>query len=256
MGLRISQGDMYDFVTHTWNPVKGKCYHNCSYCYMGKCERIEKDIRLDADEFKTNLGEGNFIFVGSGIDLFADDIPEEWIKRTLDYCNEANNKLFGAKNKYLFQSKNPMRIYKFIEHPVFEYSVVCTTIETNRNYPDIMRKSPPIESRVDAMSKISSKGVKTYVTTEPLMEFDLDQMIDSIKQCEPSQVNFGRNTNWKAIIPEPNSEDIKKLIEEVAKFTETIVIKKNLYKKYNEDLVLYYNHEKQKLIRRAKSRVS
>ena len=66
-----------------------------------------------------------------------------------------------------------------------------------------------------------------------------DQMIDSIKQCEPSQVNFGRNTNWKAIIPEPNSEDIKKLIEEVAKFTETIVIKKNLYKKYNEDLVLY-----------------
>ena len=32
--LRESKGNMYDFITHTWNPIKGKCLHNCSYCYM------------------------------------------------------------------------------------------------------------------------------------------------------------------------------------------------------------------------------
>lgn len=27
---------MYDFVTHTWNTIKGECPHDCSYCYMKK----------------------------------------------------------------------------------------------------------------------------------------------------------------------------------------------------------------------------
>lgn len=28
MGLNISKGNMYEFVTHTWNIIKGKCYHD------------------------------------------------------------------------------------------------------------------------------------------------------------------------------------------------------------------------------------
>lgn len=73
----------------------------------------EKDIRhnefaneprLDYNEFRTDLGSNNFIFVGSGIDLFANDIPNSWIVKTLDYCNAACNTLFFS-NRYLFQSK-------------------------------------------------------------------------------------------------------------------------------------------------------
>lgn len=27
MGLNKAKGNMYEFITHTWNPIKGKCPH-------------------------------------------------------------------------------------------------------------------------------------------------------------------------------------------------------------------------------------
>ena len=32
--LNKQKGNMYGFVTHTWNVIKGKCPHDCEYCYM------------------------------------------------------------------------------------------------------------------------------------------------------------------------------------------------------------------------------
>jgi len=63
MPLRKQAGNMYDWVTHTWNPV-GKCRHNCSYCYMKRFPLGE--LRFDEREMNTNLGSGNVIFVGKG----------------------------------------------------------------------------------------------------------------------------------------------------------------------------------------------
>jgi len=67
-------------------------------------------IRFDPKELEVNLGEGNFIFVGSGTDAWAFDIPPGWITRFLDYCNQFNN-------NYLFQSKDPSRFLEFMGHP-------------------------------------------------------------------------------------------------------------------------------------------
>ena len=196
---------MYEFVTHTWNPIKGKCSHGCTYCYMKKmCSRLNTP-RLDAAELTCYLECSNFIFVGSSIDMWAEDIPSHWIKMVLDYCDR-------SANKYLFQSKNPSRILDFITHPVFHHSVVCTTIE--------------IEERVRAMEKIVDLGIDTYVTAEPLMQFDLDKMIEYIKRCKPLQVNIGRNTNRKVQLPEPTANEAKVLVMELEKFT-TVEIKKN-----------------------------
>jgi len=39
MPLRKTEGNMYEFATHLWNPVKGKCGYDCSYCYV---KRIAK----------------------------------------------------------------------------------------------------------------------------------------------------------------------------------------------------------------------
>ena len=232
MGLNPSKGDMYEFITHTWNTIKGRCFHNCSYCYMKKREHEQSPSHLDYTEFKTDLGYENFIFVGSGIDLFAQDIPKEWIKRTLDYCYQANtNNLFGATNKYLFQSKNPRRIIDFINHPIFAYAFVCTTIETNRDYPSIMRNSLKIEERVLAMEEISQIwGIDTYVTVEPIMDFDLEEMITAIRRCHPKQVNFGKNTNKDVLLTEPDKTKARQLILAVKEFSQ-IHIKENLKKK-------------------------
>ena len=30
--LNRQKGNMYPWITHTWNPIKGKCPHDCTYC--------------------------------------------------------------------------------------------------------------------------------------------------------------------------------------------------------------------------------
>ena len=90
--IKESKGNMYEFVTHTWNPIKGKCSHGCTYCYMKKmCSRLNPP-RLDAAELTCYLECSNFIFVGSSIDMWAEDIPSHWIKMVLDYCDRSAHK--------------------------------------------------------------------------------------------------------------------------------------------------------------------
>ena len=216
--LNKSKGNMYPWVTDTWNPIKGVCSHGCSYCFMRKWGNL-KSIRLETSEFKTDLGKGNFIFVGSSTDDWAAAIPDDWILKTLDYCNK-------FENRYLFQSKNPSRILEFSDHPVFRRSVVCTTIESNRFYPDVMNNSPKIEERVKAMAEIATKGIPVYVTCEPLMQFDLSDLVGMLKECKPKQVNIGRNSRRDVPIPEPTADEVKALKAEIELFTK-VEVKKN-----------------------------
>lgn len=219
MGLNISKGNMYDFVTHTWNTVKGKCYHDCSYCYMKRWGKL-KPVRFDEKELKTDLGSGNFIFVGSSCDMFAKDIPDEWILKTLRKCYDHNT------NRYLFQTKNPARVLEF-NHLVFRQSVICTTLESDSFYPEIMGKSPQPMDRSLAMEKIS-RFVNTYVTIEPVMDFNLEHFVRMIKRCNPEQVNIGADSGRNGL-PEPSKEKVLALITELEKFT-TIHNKSNLHR--------------------------
>jgi len=212
MYIREAQGNMYEFITHTANPIQGVCPHNCKYCYMKPYPQYS-NIGLNRDSLKTKTPEGNFIFVGSSTDMFADKVPNEDIEKVLDHCNEFDN-------KYLFQSKNPEKILNFINHPVFNKSVICTTIETNRDYPEIMRDAPKIADRVLAMEKIANLGFETYVTIEPIMEFDLPKLVDYVKRCNPKQVNIGANSRWEYIqLLEPSKNEIKELARALKEFT-------------------------------------
>ena len=217
--LNKSQGNMYEFVTHTWNILKGRCNHDCRYCFMKRWGSLNP-LHFDDSELKTDLGSGHFIFVGSSTDDFAEGVPSEWIIKMLDHCNKYDN------NRYLFQSKNPARFLEFIEHPVFRKAVVCTTIESNRFYPEIMVNSPRIESRVQAMSELAAKGIPTYVTCEPLLEFDFPELVSMLKACRPQQVNVGRNSRREILLPEPSASDVQALISELSTFTK-VVVKKN-----------------------------
>ena len=215
MGLNISKGNMYEWITHTWNTVKGKCPHDCSYCYMKRWGHL-KDVRFDESELRTNLGEGNYIFVGSSCDLFAEGISERWIMETLIHCSKFDN-------SYLFQTKNPGRASYFTEWP--EKSIFCTTIETNRWYGDQMQHSPPPFERSRAMNGISIFH-KTYVTIEPIMDFDLRELVHLIVMCNPQQVNIGADSGNNKL-PEPEPEKIRELIDKLELFT-TVKQKKNL----------------------------
>lgn len=222
--LRKTTGNMYEFITHTWNPIKGRCSHDCAYCYMKQITPNANPPRLVDYELNTDLGNGNFIFIGSSTDMFADDIPSEWIKIVLDYCSWQYNN--GNKNKFLLQSKNPKRFLEFINHPIAKCCEFGTTIESNRFYPGIMRNAPRIEERVDAMEEIASNGIVTMVTVEPLMQFDHDEIVKLIKRCCPQQVNIGRNTNYNVKLPEPTADEVKKMVDEIETFS-TVVVKAN-----------------------------
>lgn len=222
--LNPSKGNMYEFITHTWNPIKGKCSHDCSYCYMKQIAPQNNPPRIDEKEFKTNLGNRNFIFIGSSTDVFASDIPSEWIMRVLDYCKQEHDA--GRRNAFLLQTKNPKRFLEFIDHPIANRCVFGTTIESNRFYPEIMHNAPEIEERVKAMETLSSLGFTTMVTAEPLLSFDLDKMLEYIYRCNPKKVNIGRNSCRSIVLPEPTHEEVKQLIDGL-KDIPKIEIKKN-----------------------------
>lgn len=231
MRLNKPDGNMYEFITHTWNPIKGKCYHDCTYCYMKSINPNQPYQYLDISEFTGAFQSGQFIFIGSSTDFCSEKIPSDWILKTFDFCYNNNPcSLFDDKAKFLLQTKNPERLLEFMEHPLLsdnDMVVVCTTLETNRHLPHIMQKAPTPINRAEAMAKISKHGIKTYVTIEPIMDFDLDEFVSLIKMCDPIQVNIGKNTNERlAILPNPTIGKTVELVKELLKFTK-VVLKSN-----------------------------
>lgn len=215
MPLNISKGNMFPFVSHTWNTVKGKCPHDCSYCYMKQFQ--QNDMRFDEKELETDLGSENFIFVGSSCDMWANEVPEDWILKILQHCNE-------FKNNYLFQSKNPERFYMAgSRFPKKTY--LGTTLETNRTYPEMGNASAP-EYRMMALNQLSH-SFPTMVTVEPIMDFDIDYLHHLIDMCKPEWVNIGADSKGHDL-PEPTAMKILSLIDRLEKADIEVKIKDNL----------------------------
>lgn len=220
---------MYEFITHTWNPMGGRCPHGCAYCYMKYHTYIER-LYLDERELKGSCPANLFIFIGSNTDVFAAEMPSAWIKKVLDFCVDVTyNQNDDEKTRFLLQTKNPARILEFINHPLLKYGqvVVCTTLETNRHYPDIMNNAPLIKDRVEAMATIADYGVKTYVTIEPVMDFDLDEFVKLIMMCKPEQVNIGADSKRYVQVPMPTDDKLTSLTLQLLGFTK-VIVKKNL----------------------------
>ena len=211
--LNKSKGNMYPWVTHTWNVIKGKCPHDCSYCYMKRYTQPE--LHFDEKELKTNLGTGNTIFVGSSCDMWGSFIPDQWIERTILHCFDHN------KNHYLFQSKNPIRFLCYTD--IFPDVVLLgTTIETNRHY-DFISFSPKTEERRYAIQELN---YPIMISIEPILDFDLNVMVKWIREIKPEFVSIGADSSYN-YLPEPSSEKVEALIEALKEFAE-VKIKDNL----------------------------
>ena len=222
MPLNKTKGNMFNFITHTWNPIKGACPFDCTYCFMKRWgDKRLKAPRLVKSEMKTDLEKNNFIFIGSSIDMFAPEIPEEWI------THYVLTKAIGYENKYLLQSKNPMRYLKIHDDwLVPEKFILSTTLETNYYMPEIMRNSPPPIDRAVAMSRLP-KEYKRMVTIEPIMKFNLDELIKMIMLINPVQINIGADSCNKKL-PEPDPAELKYLIGVLENLDSNIHLKFNL----------------------------
>lgn len=205
MPMNRQSGNMYLFVTHTWNPIRGKCPHNCYYCYMRRFKLGE--LRLEQKELKTDLGSDNYIFVGSSTDMFAAAVPSEWIADVLIHCNRYPN------NTYLFQSKNPQRFQEF--QRIFpKNTILGTTIESNRIYKISGAPGPS-----DRQWHIQSDRFDVMISIEPILDFDLDVMVNWIKDIGPKFVSIGADSK-NHDLPEPSADKIQQLIKELRTFTE------------------------------------
>ena len=217
--MNKKNGNMYAFVTHTSNPIKGLCPHKCGYCYMRAIFRHyhgDETLRLDEYELKVNYGKNKFIFLGTSTDMFADAVPTEWILQVYDKC------LQYPENKYLFQSKNPGRVLEpqLINHPLMQLKDrICfaTTIESNRDYP--ISKAQSMTERADAMAQLQAMGFPVMVTIEPIMDFDHEELVEMLKKIKPFQVNIGCNTSKEIKLPEPTRDQIYALVQELSTFT-------------------------------------
>lgn len=229
MGLNVAHGNMYGFVTHTYNTIKGKCPHGCTYCSIktraDQLKQIQKEVRLDRSEFKTDLGEGNFIFVGSSCDMWAEGIPEDWITKTLGYL------AIYDKNKYLLQTKNPQRFLDLSDYLISDDYIYCTTIETNRSYT-AMGLAPDTAVRAMAMKRLNTLGFKTMVTVEPIFDFDLAMLQLYIEACRPIWVNIGADSKGHNL-PEPSKEKVLMLIDALTESRIKIINKDNLKRLLN-----------------------
>ena len=69
------KGNMYEFVTLMYSPIRGKCKHECSYCYVvdtaNRYNAPLKDLFLDEKDLRKKLGTGETVFVCYTCDLFA-----------------------------------------------------------------------------------------------------------------------------------------------------------------------------------------
>lgn len=229
MGLnkQTKGNQMYGWINATWNPIRGRCSHMCKYCFIEdmakRFNKPQEPIHLVEKELKTNLGEGNFIFVGSSTDMFSDEARENsgWIERAISHCNEYSN------NTYLFQTKDPYNFFRF-QGLFMDNAILGTTIETNRDTSKVS-KAPHPNNRRDAMKNMFGRKM---ITIEPIMDFDLDILVGWIKDIKPEFVNIGADSCGHKL-QEPSSEKIGQLIKELEKFTK-VNLKSNLKRLYSE----------------------
>jgi hypothetical protein len=103
-------------------------------------------------------------------------------------------------------------------------TIICTTIESNREYPEIYNNCPKIIDRVFPF--LIKSHVQKMITIEPILDFDLYELIEIIQTIKPFQVNIGADSKGHNL-PEPDKIKVESLIKELNKIT-TVFLKDNL----------------------------
>lgn len=218
---------MFHKVTETWNPLGGRCPHECVYCFsMGEKGLVKKfdmkkyqgPIRLIEKEFKRKFKDGSFVFVQDMSDLFADAVPYNYICKVLNHIEDF------PKTTFLLLTKNPRRYSEFY----IPKNCICgATIESDYDYDDTL--APTIGLRYYHMMGLRHRKM---ISIEPIMDFyNVEDFIEMIAHIEPEFIYIGFD-NYNNNLPEPSLNEVKLLIKALSKVT--TVYTKTLRKAWNE----------------------
>ena len=206
----------------TWNPWFGcnyGCYRKgCWACKLMahrfgrrfKCDRCYDFTPHYHPERLTRIPKDPRIFVVGHGDFFAPWVPTDVIKEVLAACRGT------PKETWFFETKNPVRYREFLK--LFpENTMLSTTIETNRFFGAIVRgQTPPT---IDRFRAIMSFTLPVHISIEPILDFDLKEFVEWIKDIAPVKVSVGYDS-LRNNLPGPPIEKTLQLIEALEGFTE------------------------------------
>lgn len=219
------QGNMYKLSAEQWNPFVG-CHFDCAYCRQSFQAQAKRQLHNCYDcygykphehpnrltESLPRTGYMQFIFTCASGDVAFCSTP--YLERIVQRIRKEANKTF------LIQSKNPATFNR-VMFP--ENVILGTTIETNRDaLAQAVAKAPPPSQRYADLLAI--KHPLKMVTVEPVMDFDLDVMVDWIARISPVMVWLGYDSK-RAKLPEPPLEKVRELHWELARRRITVMLK-------------------------------
>jgi len=227
MPLTKSTGNMYDWITHKHSHLRGKCPHECHYCYVQAMEKryggghYSGELRLEEKELAVKYGEGKTIFVEHCNDLFAEVVDPSFIVAILDHCRRYPD------NTYVFQSKNPGRMIGWVNY-LPEKCMLGTTIESTMAHQAMGLVAPHPRERAQRISTLASTWCqRTFVTIEPIMDFDVKLMLEWMRWIAPDFINIGADSKGTGL-EEPSADKFLALIDGIKGLGIEIKQKKNL----------------------------
>jgi protein gp37 len=163
------------------------------------------------ERLKQYLPKNKLIFLcGYGDICFA---FQSQIKQIFDVVKEHKDKTF------LVQTKMPECLVNYeVEYIIPDNVIVGTTIETNRDTKNIS-KAPVPEIRMHDLRLIQHR--RKFITHEPIMDFDLDVLVDWDKSIHPEIIWIGYNSHPESIsLNEPPLTKTRHLITDLDEFTD------------------------------------
>ena len=221
------KNNMYKLSVSQWSPFAG-CKHDCIYCKSSFQRQLKRWAKKNCpgcyefvphahperlDQSLPNTGHMQFIFTCSSGDIACCD-DTSYLERIIDRIRRERNKTF------LIQSKDP----KTFNRAVFPKNVILgTTLETNRDeLCEKVSKAPKPSQRYKDFLEVTHD--LKMLTIEPVMDFDLDVMVDWVENINPCMVWLGYDSG-KNRLPEPELEKVRNLQWELAKRGFVVVLK-------------------------------
>jgi hypothetical protein len=210
---------MYEDSVKQWNVYVG-CNYLCQYCQKSfrlqmkrqlhnciKCYDYVPHFHPDRLTQQLPRTQGDeFIWACSSSDItFA---KREWIEAILKRVRQLPDRTF------LFQTKNPIC---FKRYSWTDNTVLDVTIETNEDEGYRLISTAPLPS-IRYRDFLKIKHPHKFVTVEPILEFDMDVLVEWIGEINPERVYLGYDSK-NCSLPEPELAKTQELKKRLEKFT-------------------------------------
>jgi len=176
--------------------------HNCKKCYFYEPHFHEERL---SQYLPLTDGEDEFIWVNSSSDIYF--AKKVWMTKILE-----NLKRRYPERTFLFQSKEPLIFEKY---DFLDNWVLCTTIESNRDYPEISN-APKQSWRINSFKELDHP--RKFVTIEPILRFDYSEFLEILREINPERIYIGFDSK-SCGLPEPEPSKVINFIEDLKKFT-------------------------------------